>query len=191
MILEGLVTTCDSEGRVNVAPMGPIVDDAGLDGPELTLRPFSGSTTYRYLRETGRGVFHVTDNVLLLARAAVSHVEDVPLAPIKDFPVPRLVDCCRWRAFAVSEADWEERATVRTSPVVDGRVRDYFGLNRAKHAVVEATILATRLHLTGPEEVRRELDRLTPLIEKTAGSQEREAFELIEWYVDGWPGTTE
>ncbi len=41
MILEGVVTTQDREGRLNVAPMGPIVEG---DFESLILRPFKGST---------------------------------------------------------------------------------------------------------------------------------------------------
>ncbi len=68
MILEGVVTTRDPHGRLNVAPMGPIVD---AEMRELRLRPFQTSTTFRNLKTTGCGVFHVTDDVLLIARAAV------------------------------------------------------------------------------------------------------------------------
>ena len=44
---------------------------------------------------------------------------------------------------------------IRHLPVVDeGRLRDFFGFNRAKHAVVEAAILATRIaFLSGADNV--------------------------------------
>ena len=60
MILEGLMTTVNADGTVNVSPMGPRVD-AGLT--TFTLRPFQTSTTYCNLKRTGMGVFHVTDDV--------------------------------------------------------------------------------------------------------------------------------
>ena len=37
--------------------------------------------------------------------------------------------------------------------VAEGRRRDFFGLNRAKHAVVEAAILATRVPLLPLEAI--------------------------------------
>ena len=40
-----------------------------------------------------------------------------------------------------------ERVNIEAEVVHIGRTRDFFGFNRAKHAVVEAAILATRLHL--------------------------------------------
>ena len=37
-------------------------------------------------------------------------------------------------------------------------LRDVFGFNRAKHAVLEAAILATRLHILPEDDVRRQFD---------------------------------
>ena len=71
MILEGIVTTLGPEGLLNVAPMGPQVDDAMR---RFVLRPYRTSTTYRNLKARGEGVLHVTDDVLLLARSAVGPV---------------------------------------------------------------------------------------------------------------------
>jgi hypothetical protein len=72
MILEGIVTTLNGDRSVNVAPMGPIVDETMQT---LLLRPFQTSTTYRNLKRTGCGVLHVTDDVLLLAQAAINRLE--------------------------------------------------------------------------------------------------------------------
>ena len=70
MILEGLVTTTDSTGAMHLAPMGPRVE---ADWSEFLLRPFPSSQTYRNLKAHGQGVLHVTDDVWLLAQAAVGH----------------------------------------------------------------------------------------------------------------------
>ena len=67
--------------------------------------------------------------------------------------------------------------------VAEGRRRDFFGLNRAKHAVVEAAILATRVSLLPLEEIFADIQRLAPLVEKTGGPSEREAFALLQGYL--------
>src|SRR5262249_33778477 len=72
MILEGIVTTVSAEGTVNVAPMGPRVD---ADFRRLVLRPFRTAQTYHNLKAHGEGVLHVTDDVNLLARAALGALE--------------------------------------------------------------------------------------------------------------------
>ena len=65
-----------------------------------------------------------------------------------------------------------------------GRLRDFFGFNRAKHAVVEAAILATRVHLLTDTDILQQLTSLKTPVKKTAGPSELEAFELLERYVE-------
>ena len=55
----------------------------------------------------------------------------------------------------------------------------------AMHAVLEATILATRTHLLPKEQIRDELARLQVIVDKTAGSREREAMAFVTEYVRG------
>jgi len=183
MILEGIVTTRNPEGTTNVAPMGPIVDAAIT---RLTLRPFQTSTTYANLKRTRVGVLHVTDDVLLLARAAIGCLETPPdMFPASTIAGDVLADACRWHEFrVVSLDDSAERTIIEAEVVHVGRLRDFFGFNRAKHAVVEAAILATRVHLLPLDDIRRQLDALRAPVEKTAGPQEREAFAMIERFVD-------
>jgi hypothetical protein len=182
MILEGIVTTLNPGGEPNVSPMGPIVD-AAME--RLTLRPFQTSTTYRNLKRTGQGVFHVTDDVELLARAAIGQLETPPpVVPAKMVEGVILADACRWYAFRVTHLDdSQERTTIECDVVDRGRIRDFFGFNRAKHAVLEAAILATRVGILESDRIREEFQRLKVPVDKTAGDQERRAFALLEEYI--------
>ena len=182
LILEGLVTTMNADGSVNLAPMGPIVD---LEITRLTLRPFQSSTTYRNLKSSGAGVFHVTDDVELLARAAIGQLDTLPaMVPATAVPGVILVDACRWFAFRVSELDdREDRTRIECEVVDSGRQREFFGFNRAKHAVLEAAILATRIGILPSQQIHDEFQRLSVIIDKTAGDQEKRAWELLESYV--------
>ena len=76
MILEGIVTTVNVDGSVNISPMGPIVDDLRIE--RLVLRPYQTSVTCQNLLRTRQGVFHVTDDVEIIARAAVDRLEQLP-----------------------------------------------------------------------------------------------------------------
>lgn len=184
MILEGLVTTLSADGRVNLAPQGPIVGD-GFE--RLTFRPFPTSVTYRNLRETRCGVLHVIDDVLLLVRTALDLEYELPeLRPAEAIDGRILVDCCRWYEFVVEHIDETgERPVYEARVVAAGRVRDQWGFNRAKHAVIEATIAASRLELLGRAAVDQELRRLRSAVDKTGGAAEREAFRLVVEYVAG------
>jgi hypothetical protein len=186
MILEGIVTSLDAEGNVNVAPMGPIVDAAMAT---LRLRPFRSSHTYRNLKYRPCGVFHVVDDVLLLARAAIDRLESSPPTfPAREVEGAVLQAACRWYEFRIREFDdQEERTNLLAQVVHKGRLRDFFGFNRAKSAVVEAAILATRVHILPKQEI---LDRFAELeipIQKTGGAQEFEAFTLLTDFVEGAP----
>lgn len=179
MILEGLVTTISPDGRINLAPMGPIVDESLTT---LHLRPFQTSQTYRNLKQHPQGVFHITDDVLLIAQAAIGKLPALP----ELFPAERvrgwvIRSACRWYEFEVERFDdATERTNLYARVVHTGRLRDFLGFNRAKHAVLEAAILATRIHLLPRDELLRQFEALRSPVEKTAGPQEREAFALLE-----------
>jgi hypothetical protein len=179
MILEGIVTTLNADGTANIAPMGPIVE------PPLTsliLRPFRTSQTYQNLKRLGAGVFHVTDDVELLARAAVgAPLDDVALTPAEKTPGQILADACRAYEFVVEDLDdASERTTIRCCVVQQHSLRDFLGFNRAKHAVLEAAILATRIGILPAAQIQEEMRRLAAPVEKTAGEQERRAFAFLQ-----------
>jgi hypothetical protein len=182
MILEAIVTTLSPEGAVNIAPMGPHVD-AALE--RFTLRPFRTAQTYGNLKAHGEGVLHVTDNVLLLARAAVGLVQPPPeMVPAVEVRGRVLTEACRYYEFRVrSIDDREERSRIEAEVVRGRRLRDFFGFNRAKHAVVEAAILATRTDFLRPEDIDAEFRRLAVIVEKTGGDQERQAIEFLRQHV--------
>jgi len=185
MIVEGIVTTLNDDGSVNIAPMGPIVDEK-LES--FVFRPFQTSTTYRNLRSRKSGVFHIVDDVLLIAAAALNRLDPIP-ATIAATRIDGLVlaDCCRWYEFEISQFDDSLERTSFVAKIVHvGRVRDMWGFNRAKHAVLEATILATRLHLLPESEVRLQLKALEVPIQKTAGPRELAAYETVTRYVAEW-----
>jgi hypothetical protein len=182
MILEGIVTTVGADGVVNIAPMGPHVD---AEIRHLLLRPFPASQTFRNLKRQGEGVLHVTDDVLLLARAALGPVEPAPsLMPAAHVRGFVLCDACRHHEFRVKAIDdSQERVRIEAEVVHSGRLRDFFGFNRAKHAVVEAAILATRTNFLPLDEIEAEYRKLAVIVEKTGGEQERAAFALLRQHV--------
>jgi len=183
MILEGIVTTLSPDGAAHVTPMGPRVP---ADWRRLLFRPFRTSQTYHNLLRHGEGVFHVTDDVLLLARAALGELAEPP--PMREARHVRgwvLRDACRYFEFRVrSLDDREERVRIDAEVVHAETLRDFFGFNRAKHAVVEAAILATRTDFLPLDEIEAEYRKLAVIIDKTGGDQEHEAFALLRRHLD-------
>jgi hypothetical protein len=187
LVIEGIVTTVGADDQVNIAPMGPRVT---RNFRQMTLRPFKSSQTYKNLHHHPEGVFHVVDDVLLLAQAAVGGpLDPYPVLLMSDHVRGYILrDACRYYAFRVERIDdSQERAEVDVSIAWEGRIRDHFGFNRAMYAVLEASILATRLQLLPREQIRQELQRLEPFVDKTGGRREREAFNFLKTYIDASP----
>ena len=182
MILEGIVTTKNRQGELNIAPMGPMVNS---EMSQLVLRPFQTSRTFSNLKETRCGVFHVVDDVLLLTKAAIGLLEEIPETfPAEQISGAVLQSACRWYEFKIESIDDTAERTVMQAKVIHhGRIRDYFGLNRAKHAVLEAAILATRTHLIAQSELKAQFRPLAEIVQKTAGPEEQTAFDLLEEYI--------
>ena len=182
MILEGIVTTSNEDDTVNISPMGPIV---GADWQQLVFRPYKTSRTYANLKRHRQGVLHVTDDVELLAHSAVGQPERIPeLLRATAVEGWIIASACRWYAFRVSTIDDStDRTEIRAEVVDRGTLRDFFGLNRAKHAVLEVAILATRTGLLPAEQIMADVERLRPLVQKTGGEAEHRALEFLERYI--------
>lgn len=182
MILEGIITTLNEDGSVNISPMGPRVDEVL---GQFVLRPYRSSTTYRNLKRSGQGVFHVTDDAEMIAHAAVGKLDPLP----EMFSLPEvdgriLAEACRWYALQVTALDdRNDRTELRCEVTAAGRLRDFFGFNRAKHAVLEAAILATRTEFLPAAEILSEFERLTVPVRKTGGAAEQRAFSFLQDYV--------
>ena len=180
MILETVVTTLDADGEPNFAAMGVVWGEE-----RLVIRPYVDTRTFRNLVRTRAAVVNVTDDVLTFAKSALSRAR-FPCRPATRVEGVILADACHWREVIVERVVTPEagsaepgRAEIETRVVAGATGRPFAGLCRAKHAVVEASILASRARRLPPDEVRRELDRLEPLVDKTGGPAEREAMAYI------------
>lgn len=183
MIVEGIVTTTNSDGTTNIAPMGPLCQDDELATFEL--RPFCSSNTYQNIKRTGQGVLHICDDVLLFARAAVgTDLNDIELEMAQEVSVECLVECCRRYEFVTTwTEDSGNRASFLCKTVHASRVQDFFGFNRARHSVIEACILATRVDFLPIQEIKSQFEHHAVVINKTGGEREQQAFRLLNDYV--------
>jgi hypothetical protein len=178
LIVESIVTTLATDGTVNVAPMGVVWGDE-----TIVLKPFLETATYRNVMTNPAAVVNLIDDVRVFARAAISNptYATVPAAVVHGAV---LADCCSWRELAVREMDrTPPRSSITMTVVHSGVRREFIGFNRARHAVLEAAIYATRLHLLPRDVIVREMERLQVIVDKTAGADEIEAMTLLADYV--------
>jgi hypothetical protein len=178
VIVETIVTTMDSDGAINFAPMGVEWGDE-----IIVLKPFLETTTFRNLRASGAAVVNLTDDVMLFAQGAISSPQ-FPSLPASAVRGVVLEAACSWRELEVLQIDaTPPRSRIDARVVHRGVTREFIGFNRARHAVLEAAILATRTHLLPAEQIRDEFARLQVIVDKTAGPREREAMDLLTQYV--------
>ena len=174
MIVESIVTTVAADGTVNCAPMGVEWGD-----DRIVLKPFLDTATYRNVTAVRSAVVNLVDDVRIFARAAISNPV-YPTVPAAVVTGVRLADCCSWRELEVRSLDsTPPRSRIETNVVHRGFVREFIGFNRARHAVLEAAIYATRLHLLPREFITSELERLQVIVDKTASPAEQEAMALL------------
>jgi uncharacterized protein len=177
-IIETVVTTINPDGGVNCAAMGVEWSDH-----RIVIKPYRGTRTLRNLRATKAAVVNLTDDILLFSQAALGDPHP-PTRPATAVEGAVLDDACSWREVRVEGIDDDEsRPRVTTVVVASGSGREFLGLNRARHAVLEASILASRARLLDAGEIRAELRRLQELLEKTAGPREREAMAYVTRHV--------
>jgi hypothetical protein len=178
VIIESIVTTLDAEGRVNCAPMGVEWGD-----DTIVLKPFLETATYRNVAATRVAVVNLVDDVRVFARAAIGNPE-YPTVPAERVRGVVLEACCSWREVAVRAVDsTPPRSRIETSVVHRGVRREFIGFNRARGAVIEAAIYATRLHILPRDLIEAEMARLQVIVDKTAGADEREAMALLADHV--------
>jgi uncharacterized protein len=178
VIIETIVTTLDPEERVNFAPMGV---EWGVD--DIVLKPFLETTTFRNLSARRSAVVNLTDDVMLFAQGAISSPQ-FPWVPAAVVRGAVLEAACSWRELEIRGIDdTPPRSRIEARVVHRGFNREFIGFNRARHAVLEAAILATRTHLLRPEQIHEEFGRLQIIVDKTAGPREFEAMALLTEYV--------
>lgn len=182
MIVETIVTSVAEDGTVNCAPMG-----VEWDEDSLVLKPFLETATYRNVAATGAAVVNLIDDVRVFAQAAIANPE-YPTVPAVVVRGVVLADCCSWRELEVRTIDrTPPRSRIETAVVHRGTRREFIGFNRARHAVLEAAIYVTRLHLLPRAFVESEMARLQVIVDKTAGADELEAMALLVEHVRSVP----
>lgn len=174
LILECIVTTVGRDDSVHIAPMG-VVEEGGL----TVIAPFKPSTTLDNLLHARTAVINYTDDVRIYAGCLTGR-RDWPLRPATRVRGRVLEAALAHREFEVDRIDADElRPRVHCRAVHEETHAPFAGFNRAQAAVIEAAVLASRLHMLPREKIEGELDYLRIAIDKTAGPRELEAWRWL------------
>ncbi|MGZ5849208.1 MAG: DUF447 domain-containing protein [Methyloceanibacter sp.] len=184
MIRETIVTTVSGEGRVHIAPLGLIAEGLGpehlgAEGEGWIIAPFRPSTTLDNLRSNPFAVANFTDDVLIFA-GCLTGKRDWPTRPATLVPGVVLEGALAHAELEIVEVEEDEQRPRFHCRVVHRASHAPFkGFNRAQAAVIEAAILASRLHMLPRNKIEHELAYLQSAVEKTGGPREHEAWRLL------------
>ena len=174
MIVETIVTTVDAGGKVHIAPLGIIAD-----GGRWILAPFRPSSTLDNLRAVPFAVANHTDDVRIYAGCLTGRREWATVA-CEETPAPRLKGCLAHMSLRVVDVGEDEmRPRFHCEVVRSVSHAPFAGFNRAQAAVIEAAILASRLHLLPRERIEREIASLEIVVGKTGGPNEQTAWNWL------------
>ncbi|MGA7815420.1 DUF447 domain-containing protein [Caballeronia sp.] len=175
MIYETIVTTAARDGRPHIAPMGVRFED-GL----AILAPFRPSTTLDNIVATHAAVINFTTDVRVFAGCVTRYSRDWPTLPATRVASVRLSDSLAHTELELDTfQDDPQRPLLRMRSVHSETHAPFTGFNRAQAAVVEGAILVSRLFMLPAEKVDHEMAYLQIAIDKTAGEQERIAWDWI------------
>ena len=185
MIFETIICTVDSEYKPHITPFG-----VHFEGEHVVISPYKPSTTLNNILATKFAVMNMTDDVRVFAGALTGHAS-WPLLAVKDhagiYRAYRLADCLAHTLLQLIEVrDDATRPQLVMQTVYSENHQSFQGFNRAQAAVVELSILASRLHRLPKEKVMAEKAYLQIAIGKTAGKRELQAWAWLEDIIDNY-----
>lgn len=182
MIYEGIICTKRPNGTAHLSPLG-----YRLQRELVVLSPFVPSNTLDNIREQGIATLNFTDDVRVFAGCLTGR-RDWPMQPAEKLDLSRLAECLgHWELEVLRELSDDVRPQFECRIVNRETHREFQGFNRAQAAVLEACILATRLDWLEPEKIRAEMRYLMIAVVKTAGENERCAWQWILEKIDSHP----
>jgi uncharacterized protein len=174
MIRESIIITLDAEGRPHIRPLG-----LTTRGEHIVLAPFIPSRTLDNLRRDRCAVINYTTDVRIFAGTLTGRY-DWPVVPASRIAGVRLRDTLTHQELEVEEIEEDPvRPRFICRVVYSETHRPFMGFNRAQAAVLEAAILVSRLERLPMEKINAECEHLRIALDKTAGDEEREAWEWL------------
>ena len=180
MIHEVIVTTINKDKKVHIAPMG--VKILQCDSKKLVqISPFKPSQTLDNILETKIATVNFIDNVKVFSGIVTGEKKDWELEVFDNKYAPHLQNTNTHMNVKASE-DYDDPVRPRIiCEVINEQIhRPFLGFNRAQFSVIELAVLSTRLGRIDDNKIKDEMKYLKIGIGKTAGKNEKEAWEWIE-----------
>ena len=178
MIYEVIISTINEDGSSHIAPMG-----VSQKADFVVLKPFKPSKTLDNILTQKIAIMNIVTDVRVFA-GAVTGRSDFNLVALPDGKGFFLKDALSYMTLSLAEIhDDEIRSTLYMNKVNVIHLSSFKGFNRAQAAIIEASVLMSRLDLLSQDKIKQEIKYLEIAITKTAGKKEIQAWEwLMEKY---------
>ena len=161
--------------------MGPVIDRSTQT---IELRPFQPSQTLSNLQRHPFGVFHLIDDATMFSNLVTAQNVKFEHEKTPSGNGFRMVNCNHWIEFEVKHLDLSaNRANINGVIVDEGTVMPFRGFSRANNAILEASILATRVDFIPFAHIESEFVRLTEIVHKTGGAKEIAAMSELDKFI--------
>ena len=174
MIYEVIITTMNQHGSTHIAPMG-----VWNEGGAIIIAPFKPSATLENIKRNKSCVINSTDDVRIFAGCLTDHKnwDLLPTEKVKGYRLKAALSHVELEL--LSEKEDELRPHFYCRPVNEVIHKSFKGFNRAQQAVLELAILVSRLDMLPPEKIKNEIEYLSIAIKKTAGKNEKIAWDWL------------
>jgi hypothetical protein len=179
--VESIVTTLGPNDLWNVAALGLFAPDSPDEA--VTARTWGRTRTRRNFAERGEGYVQFWADPVDFVEAACA---------VREEPEPVLDGTAAWARVRVERTDsgtadgteWIDWTLRPVESVVRSRAVPTH--NRARAAVVEATVAASRIGVPGYDDaaLRARIDHYADIVDSCAGERERVAWERFEELVE-------
>jgi hypothetical protein len=170
-ITEVIVTTVSRSGTPNAAPMG-IVSQRG----RFFIRMFTDTTTFINVSQTGYLVANFTTDALVYVVSAFQELSPDQFKFEEGMVPPRLKDARGWAYFKCTVKD-----VVEMEPLsVKAAQCSLPSFNRAFAAVIEATIIGTRLRFYQGDEGQKKILEYETVVKKCGSPADIEAMKKLK-----------
>ena len=178
MIYEVIISTINEDGSSHIAPMG-----VSQKADFVVLKPFKPSKTLDNILTRKIAIMNIVTDVRVFA-GAVTGRSNFNLVALPDGKGFFLKDALSYMTLSLAEIhDDEIRSTLYMNKVNVIHLSSFKGFNRAQAAIIEASVLMSRLDLLSQDKIKQEIKYLEIAITKTAGKKEIQAWEwLMEKY---------
>ena len=181
MIFETIISTVNSQGDVHVTPFGIQMQD-GL----VVISPYKPSATLGNILETQQAVMNLTDDVRVFA-GALTKQQAWSLTPAEKITGYRLTETLAHKELKLVRINEDAlRPQLFLEVIHEVQHQAFLGFNRAQAAVIELSVLASRLNMLAKDKVLSERQYLQIAVDKTAGERELQAWVWLTEKIDNF-----